>query len=497
MSLVTRIVGPVDPEAARWAMSLNDPAGGRLAIVVPPALASLAALVGELLGALGKPAAANPRFTAGVEELALGRAWLRAHDIERVLLVHADWLPHRIADELCAYAALTGVDLECVVTGRDPDPYLPWSGEEIGWVELVERVTREQLSRATLADDAARHQRELLPPLGMPAETARIVPGALDAFGRSAFVDLAGRIKRDGRTEGSVARSLALVLRTFPAGEPFDSAVRGAASALAQSGWALLSNRLVGPAEPSLATWADLRTGVLPHQPAAVGLVATGLWPDEIATLRVQDVAEDGSWVLGDGVPLEVPRGARLYLVAQRMLSDRPEDPFLHNSGRPFRPLGVSTTISATLADAGLAVPAHRFRRPASPSGRWLAERGLAVRPADAGRVIVRKTPVCEHGLPRELVVDGVVLSHSQKLCLGDGPAELRPWTVRSASNGFTVSERERSELGVRYGVSRADGPAGELVGLATDQGLVWVQVGTGNAPGLGAIAAAATDRRQ
>lgn len=48
MASITRVVDPVDPQAARWATALSDPAIGEfVAIIVPPALPSLPALLGE------------------------------------------------------------------------------------------------------------------------------------------------------------------------------------------------------------------------------------------------------------------------------------------------------------------------------------------------------------------------------------------------------------------------------------------------------------------
>jgi hypothetical protein len=96
----------------------------------------------------------------------------------------------------------------------------------------------------------------------------------------------------------------------------------------------------------------------------------------------------------------------------------------------------------------------------------------------------------CRHGLPDTVAVEGVSLSHSQRLCLAPGPASEVPAEVRPSSAGYAVRTTRRSPLGTVVAVSRFGEPAGELVALETPSGQVWLQVGTGTAPSLEAIAA-------
>lgn len=494
MNGVTRVVGPVDPEAARWASGLNDPATGRLAIVVPPGLPSLAALVGELLGALGKRADRNPLGAAGAETLELGLAWLGGHRIDRIVLVHADWLREEIAMELCAYAATAGVELACIVGDRHRDPFLPWATAEQAWFEFVAHETESAGARAMRATDPAAHQLDLVGRLGRPAGRAR-VPAAEDAAGSAlaAYVGLAGRIRLNGRTDAAVANSLRLVLRTFPSAELPDAA-SGAAAALAQAGWCLRydptpSKEAAGP------TWADLRTSIHPHQAAAAALVAAGLWVTDLALIRVGDVSEDGTRIQFGGTEFRVPAGAVLYVVAQRLLAADEADAYFTHRGYPLNAKAIERAVAGTLAEAGRPIDGRLLYPPRTRGLRWLAARGLTLdRMVPMGEPI-RMAPRCRHGIAAEFEVDGVLLSHSKRLCHGGGAADRHPWEVRPASAGFALEETERTAVGIRIAVMRHGDAAGELVGLNMDDGPVWLQVGVGSAPGLRRIAEAVADR--
>lgn len=420
MSGVTRVVGPVDPEAARWASGLNDPASGRLAIIVPPGLPSLAALVGELFGALGKPADRNPLGAAGAETLELGLAWLAGHRVDKIVLVHADWLREEIAAELCAYAAIAGVELVCIVGDRHLDPFLPWATTDQAWFEFVARETEAAGSRAARAADPVSHQLDLVGRLGRPAGRALVAP-AEDPVGPAlaAYVALVGRIRLNGRTDAVVANSLRLVLRAFPSAELPDAA-RGAAAALAQAGWCLRYDPV-----PSSATagprWADLRTSVHPYQGAAVGLVAARLWLTDLVSILVSDVSEDGATVRHGEVEFQVPAGARPYVVAQRRLAADEAAAFLTHRGRPLKPKDAEQAVVGILAEAGLHIDAALLYAPRTRGLRWLSNRGLTLARAAVVGEPLRMARRCRHGLAGEFEVDGVLIGHSQSLCHTDG----------------------------------------------------------------------------
>jgi hypothetical protein len=494
------VIGPDDPEAARWAAGLQAPDAGRLAFIVPPHLPSFGRFVGEVLGALGKPAAGLPDWGSEAELTEHTLAWLAGHRVERLVLVHADWLDGPLVERLAAFTALAGLDVVCLVqAGRAARRFEPWTAGGTSWVDFVADLTRDETRCQALAADATRHQHDRIGPLGLPA-AARRVAAARPAEGdaRSAYLDLAGRLRRLGVAHGTTAHALARVLRTFPEGQPFRAALDGAAAALAQAGWELWADEraMAGADAGGGPTWADLRPELHPAAPAAVAVLATGLWPNDAARLSVADVAEDGSWIYAAGAPLEVPAGGRAYLVAQRVLrgmqTDDPQAPFLAHRGRALSEHAIAVSACSALQDAGAVVSVADLLGITTPSGRWLADRGLALRraPGVTGERI-RKQPVCRHGLPATLEVEGVVLSHSQLLCRVTGPEDAVPAQVRSPAAGFEVVEAGREPLGSRHRVTRLGAPAGELVALAIGGGSVWLQVGRGRAPALAAIVAA------
>lgn len=495
--MIELIEGPLEPDTARWAAGLNDPASGRLAVICPPTVESPGRLVGAILAALGKLAGPNPRWRSEPEDLELLLAWLKGHRIERLILVHADWLPQRIATALAAHLALAGVELVALVDPGGERVLEAWTPGSRAWVTFVERETRDAAHREALAADPARHQRDPLPVLGLPLGALRLdADGPLEGPALVAYLDLAARLRRDGRTEGAVAHAAMLVLRGYAAGAERDEAIGGATRALGQAGWGLWSDgrdRRGGrlPAGGPV-TWADLRTGPFPVGPATVGLLAAGFWPPEVAALGVGDVEADGSAVYFEGVAHLVPLGARPYLVAQRCLrvGDGPDAPFVTHRGHPFTAAGIATTASAALAAAGFAISPAAFSRPRTPSLRWLAARGLALRPAAVTCEPIRMARRCQHGLPGEFMVEGVLLMHSQRLCKAAGPREEIPTVVRRAASGFVVRAIERSAQGVRHVVTQSGRAAGELVGLTAPDGPLWLEVGTGRAPALETIAA-------
>jgi hypothetical protein len=486
---VTRVSGPIDPEAARWAAGLNRPEAGRLALLVPPAAQSAAAVARALLGCLGKRPSDNPRQAAEAESLELARAWLLGHRIDEIVLVHADWLGADAADAASALAAAAGARLVCVV-GPAGDAFGPWSGEEIGWVEFVGRVVASQPGRDRRAADPARHQLDPVGPVGRPGADSPVAPARIpEGCALEAYLDLSGRLRRDGRTEKAVARATVLCLRRFAAGE-LPEAAPGAAAALRQAGWALAAHASLppggGPAGPA---WGSLRTAVHPHGAAAAGLLAAGLWAREAAAVLAPGAAPDGSCVEIAGRRVEVPAGARPFVAAQRALAAGPGEPLLSRRGRAMRAREVVLAATEALARAGVRVDGRALVEPGTASARWLAARGLALVPAAVSGRPITKAAVCGHGLPREVLVGGAVLSHSNTLCRDRGPADGLPHRVRRAANGFAVAEVERSPLGRRVAVTRNGGEAGELVALEAPLGLLWLQVGVGRAPSLAAIA--------
>lgn len=493
MGHVARLVGHLDEEAVRWANGLSDPASGQLVLVVPPATESLGFLAGEILGLLGKPAAENPQTSGGAETTELAFVWLRAHRIDRIVLLHADWLKDGLANELCAFAALASVDLVCAIEeSGTADAFQAWAGKQISWLDFVADEERQAAQREILAAEPGRHQLDLLPTSGWLKELRRVEGKAGSREAALVYYEMAWRLERHGVTEREVVSSVVGLLRDRLGGAPADAELAAVAAALAQAGWALWSDRGSGPAEPpASAAWKVLRDAWYPFLPAIVTLIAARLTPVSIGRLLVRDVAEDGSFVSVDGDVREIPPGGRVYLVAQRLLAGEPDVPFVAHHGRRPSPRFIATAASATFAGAGLRVETKKLEGPRSADLRWLAEHGFGLRKAAVTGEPIRKDRLCAHGLPGCLEIDGVLVGHSQHLCLGPNP-EGRPERVRPKSYGYSLVEIERTPLGRRIAVSRHGEPAGELVGLTTASGPIWVEVcGPHQLPAIESIRAA------
>jgi hypothetical protein len=490
MAAVTRVIGPVERGTAQWAAGLNAPAAGRIALLAPPGDISLTALLGVVLGAMGKPASANPVVVTSEEMMALAEAWLRAHRIDRVVLVHGDWLTRDVASGFAGLLDGLGIDLAYVMAGDVArDPFSDRLPDEMRWVDLVECETRAEGERARLASDPVRNQLDPLPRIGMPAGLAEVQRWSGSRVALVAQADLGGRLQRDGHFERATARSLWQVLRQVPAADMREAAA-GAAAALALEGWSLRYDPAPLADDEAAPRWRDLRTGIRPLGPAIVGLLAAGLWAQEVADVRTGQLAPDGSTVTVEGRSFQVPPGAQAYLVAQRLLVRDPAARLIDERGRRMSVHAVATTGSAVLAEAGVIVEPGQLRRPATHSLGWLAERGLVLHRREGAGPPTRTAQRCRHGVPPTIIVDGVLVEHSRSLCKDDGSADMKPMRVRPPRY-FTLEQTEHTDLGVRYAVSRPDGPAGELVGIYRAADLLWLQVGVGVVPALISVRAA------
>jgi len=212
-----------------------------------------------------------------------------------------------------------------------------------------------------------------------------------------------------------------------------------------------------------------------------VAAVSVGLLAADVRDLRVADVAEDGSSVAGPDGPLAVPSGARAYLRAQRALRGleqaAPGSPLFARRGRPLTPKAVADAAWGALAQVGVALDARELARRRTPSERWLAQRGLHVRPSPGRGGPLRRTPTCRaHRVPRDLDVDGSVLSHSQNICWISGRHADVASHMRPARNGFELTVTRDCELGQVMDVRQHGRPHGELIALSAGDGRIWFQ---------------------
>jgi len=140
------------------------------------------------------------------------------------------------------------------------------------------------------------------------------------------------------------------------------------------------------------------------------------------------------------------------------------------------------------LRQLGICVERRDVERMATPSGRWLARRGVLLRrmplPPSAPAIPSPGPSRCRHGLPGVIEVGTAPVSHSQHLCRAVGPDEVRrpPWLLTPTAQGDGVDAFE---------VTLAGEPAGTVWRVATPLGPAWVQSLAAARPGAAGVAAA------
>lgn len=367
-----------------------------------------------------------------------------------------------------------------------------------------------------------------------------------------AFARVAELPRRPRPTRADAARGLRSILEPIIEPRCLVAATSGAADALETLGWQLsldtrrLARHLKGSDDPVEAQErvANYRAFWIFRDPVPGALwVLTRLEVslDEILGLSCQDVADDGSMVGVAGEWFDIPPAGRPLLRAQRTSrvldgADAGARFIVREHGRPADERWIVRTLSATAAEAAVRFLDADLREHVGADERWLASRGISLAWIERSRRValrrehggsggtetrvrtmhahavagghraacacadthplpraipsVRDLVRCPHGIGNELIADGVVLSHSRRLCAVKGSEAEVPALVRPRER-FSHALRERSDLGLRFEITSFDGPAGELVALYRESGTIWFQVGLGVAPSLEAIAAA------
>lgn len=495
---VTLVEGPDDPEMMRWLPSLNHPDGGRLAFLVPPANPSFAGVLAAILQALGKPAGANAYQVELPFLLVHATAWLRAHEIDRLVLGHVDWLSPQVSIDIATFGELIGAELVCVgLTGATP--FVGWATRRCGWLDLVTEETRAEPARERIAARPDHRQSSPIPLFGIGGSSRAVSPKLREGPALLARLQMEGAIQRRGTTSDSVARELVRVLHGFQHESDADirEAAAGAAGPLLAAGWQLRS--LIGWARAEDSSshgseWFRLRESIPTAGPAAIALRASGLAHEDTSALPCDGVAPDGSEVRVAGQRFVVEESGRVYVrahaVVRRLEDASGASPFIAHRGKPFSRAGLGTLVNAHLRTAGIVASRTEITGTLSTSRRWLRDRGLIlVRAEPPAGEDLRKQRRCRHGLPHIIEVDGVGLSHSQRLCLAPGPAALRPFEVRPASAGYRLEQLSEDAHGTVWDVRRHGTPAGQIVGLRSGIDWVWLQVGLGEAPAIDRIA--------
>ena len=490
--MITHVVGQDDAETDSWALARHDLAGGVISIAVPSGSASMSLIAHEIAEGLGLDLDSNPHGRSEVEVLELIRSLIRGHGVRELIVVHADWLPLPLLDDLARWITLLG--LEAYFITHPPvgaDGWLEgWTAAVIGWSDFVALWVRGDRLRSSLAADPARNQAEELPSIEMALDSEPwAVPERLD--GSAAIVGYAQLRAALSTAMGSpamVSGAVRSVLRSCPTVEELEAVLPGVARALAQAGLALHVNEArLGRTRSSVAgtprpTWADLRRAGNPTAAAAIALLGASLTLRDVCVVRLIDIATDGAWVADASGFRPLPLASRPFVVATRLLRVEagagPEDPFIVSHGRQVGPAVLARLVTATFAGLGVTIDTYELRRRVKPNERWLRERGLLV-------TRTRSADHCRHGLPSTVTVEGANLSHSRRVCLVFDAADTR------TANGSVVNLIEERPAGALYEVHQFGRSAGHVWLMHTQEGPAWLDLGSDATPSIDAVAAA------
>ena len=489
--MIIHVVGQDDAEVDSWALERSDLAAGVVAISIPSGSPSMSSIAHEIAEELGLQMDENPHGRPEIEMLELVRSLIRGHDVRELIVVHADWLPLSLLDDLARWITLLG--LEAYFITHPPlgaSGWLEsWTSLEIGWSDFVARWVRADRLRASMATDPGRHQAVPLPSLviGVDSE-AMAVPSRLDDS--AALVGYAQlRAALGGRVDSRamVCGAVRSVLHKCQTVEELDQVLPGVARALDQAGLKLrlstVRQRAPGQTTTSeTPTWADLRRSGNPTAAAAIALLSVDLAPHEVCAIRISDIAADGTWVANSAGIRPLPAASRPFVVATRLLRIEsgagPESPFIMSHGHPVRPAGLARLVTGTFADLGVRIDSDELRRRMKPNERWLRERGLLV-------TGVRSADHCRHGLPATVTVAGANLSHSRRAC-----AVVEAIDTRTAAGSVVRLVREQP-AGSLFEVHRYDKPAGHVWLMHTRDGPAWLDIGSDATPSIEEVAAA------
>ncbi len=492
------MLGSHDRGEVTVAHGLANVDAGVVVVDAPATSTGTGTFLRQVLRALGVPPPPTPRPGVAFDH-ALALAWLRALAIRDLVVVHADWLGRGLAFEALRALTAAGPDVYLLSQrdpGARPSPLLEgWCSETWRWG----RFAAWAAARASAQTPEARAQCEGLPVLGLTGAPRRVPPLA-GARGPSA--DAYEAVRRRARPDRPSWHA-AHVARQVLAGSGAAAGpalLEGVAAGLEEQGYSLLD----APGAAVVPTWCDLRRLGHPQGPALVGIHAAGAGPRALAQLRIADVAADGSGVRLGARALPVPRGARPFVHAQRLLrlavGRDAGDVFFAEASDGLTVDQVREQLSATLAAVGAHLQPGDIGERIAPSQAWLWARGLSVQRtaraaalADAraeaeaaARGTSIRDPRCRHGLRPTLVVGRDTLSHSQLLCRAHDPEETRPlW------RGYAVRQLEERGRGRTWRVSQDGVDAGWLWSVETPLGRAWLEKGGGHMPGLGEVVAA------
>lgn len=290
----------------------------------------------DLLSALGHEVSSSLRGRAGSHSEALAFCWLAAGDVTDLVVAGAHLLPPRSLIDLCTMTTATGVrtwllyDIETCDEREQAELNLAFTTESLVRFLEIRRACGE-LQGAT------------------EARPFPVVPdvhflGFLDAVATVVGEDDAGLVSQTFRRGRDRMRErlaedadadehrLAMHMHELTAHtndlNELTALVKGAQAGAFVSGWyARVDVRkwaqrgMVAGLSLHLSDddWEKLSHQHRPHEGATCVLSTLGFSVDVMPALRAEDVADDGSTVIKDGVAVAVPEPAHHLLIAQHI----------------------------------------------------------------------------------------------------------------------------------------------------------------------------------
>lgn len=346
---------------------------------------------GRILEALGKahlPAGFHPH------DLGWLPLWLRAHEIQDLVLARADLYPSEVDAALDALVRPAGVRLWVVVERAVADAAAPVLGveEEQCWSWGRFRARWSHQDRRRDPEEAV----AIDPPLDLAAvwgaEHERLLRATTGAMGTDpyaiGFWEATSWSNGQAPSAARTAGRLRGLLARFDDPVCLVQAARGADVGPRPYGWEVRLDigriaggppRTPGPREATIRL-SHVELGRDPCSTAVVALAAQRLRIQEIIELRIGDFAADVSSVLrrGDLVPL--PPRARPLVRAQILTRlDQSAGPLDHLIASSRAPTVESITrmILATQRAIGDSLLAHTLRALPGQDERWLNEHGI------------------------------------------------------------------------------------------------------------------------
>jgi hypothetical protein len=364
-------------------------AAGALWVEVRPDLRRIHILAGDILAALGKRRDVAGKGRNQHEDVKHAVAWLRAHDINNLVITEAQHLHPLILKGLLRLAADAEVALWLLHRPPRTDAFIRALKRYAITTDLM-NVPRPGVAEATPAkppvtalptvpaDEFVTFRSTYLSQLG-PDDAGRV-----DAcFGR--IVDRCERsFAESGATRETVANALYVILNDAPADAELTVAIR----ALQVAAWRhdqyikVDMPRLLHSEERPRIKPCELDAAMVayrqPYRAITAALTRAGHGVADIAAVAVEDADADGTAISVAATPvplgLHTARAVRAQVHLRKLQGARPGDPLL-----PHSPKALAKALTDTATDLGIHVFGRRAERTRNHTEGALRALGVTV----------------------------------------------------------------------------------------------------------------------